>query len=246
MSDHKNKKNLEDGAPPVPAWFLTYADTVTLLMTFFVMLMSFSTLDEDNYEKVKGSLAAHLGMVDNMRLSRDSLLLRRMLATSRMFTEGYENPPAYDPIKDVADDVEVRVRKTSLANVLDYKLTDRGLEIHVLASDLFEEGTADFVESSPRTLRLVAGAVRHLPHRLLIEGRPDAFFVRSSAAETPEELAMNRAAAVCRFLNARAGVVVDRLAAAAEVSQSRDGFTGAGECQLSVVVQRPLNRKAVR
>ena len=40
MSHRENKKNPEGGTPPVPAWFLTYADTVTLLMTFFVMLMS--------------------------------------------------------------------------------------------------------------------------------------------------------------------------------------------------------------
>jgi len=246
MSKRENKKDAQNGALAVPAWFLTYADTVTLLMTFFVMLMSFSTLDEDNYEKVRGSLTAQLGMISDRYMSKDSLLLRRMLATSRVFTDGYENPPDYDPMENVVEDVEVRVRKTSLANILNYKLTNRGLEIHILASSLFEEGTADFLEYPPRVLRLVSGAVRHLPHRLCVEGRPDPFFIPGSVADTPEELGMKRAAAVCRFLHERAGISVDRLAAAAEVSASRDGVTGAGERQVTIVVQRPLNRKAVR
>ena len=35
----------ESSEPSVPAWMLTYADTVTLLMTFFVMLMRYFPWD---------------------------------------------------------------------------------------------------------------------------------------------------------------------------------------------------------
>ena len=35
-----------------PAWLLTYGDMVTLLATFFVMLISLSTLNMDKYKKV--------------------------------------------------------------------------------------------------------------------------------------------------------------------------------------------------
>ena len=246
MSKREKKSGGRDGPPPIPAWFLTYADTVTLLMTFFVMLMSFSTLDEENYEKVRGALVGHLGMVSQGNMSKDSLLLRRMLAASRMFTEGFENPPEHDPISNVAKEFDVRVRSASMANVLDYKATDRGFEIHVMAGALFEEGTAEFEEATPRALRLIASASRHLPHRLQVIGRPDAFFVRSVLAETPDELAMQRAAAVCRFFAERAGMSVDRLATAAEVSEAKQPFSDTKGRQITVVVQRPLNRRKVK
>ncbi|MBL6945402.1 MAG: OmpA family protein [Rhodospirillales bacterium] len=57
-------------APPPPpksgdddgdAWLLTYADTVTLLMAFFVMLVSFSKIDIPLYEKVAAGIKNELG-----------------------------------------------------------------------------------------------------------------------------------------------------------------------------------------
>ena len=34
-----------------PAWMMTYGDTITLLVTFFVLLMTFSTSDPEDFHK---------------------------------------------------------------------------------------------------------------------------------------------------------------------------------------------------
>nr|WP_111299283.1 OmpA family protein [Paracoccus saliphilus] len=54
--------------PPVgaPAWMATFADMATLLMAFFVLILSFANFDEVSFKKMTGALREHFGvrMVD--------------------------------------------------------------------------------------------------------------------------------------------------------------------------------------
>lgn len=49
--------------PPVgaPAWMATFADMATLLMAFFVLILSFANLDEVSFNKMTGALREHFG-----------------------------------------------------------------------------------------------------------------------------------------------------------------------------------------
>jgi len=49
--------------PPVgaPAWMCTFADMMSLLLCFFVLLLSFATMDETKFEEVAGSLEKAFG-----------------------------------------------------------------------------------------------------------------------------------------------------------------------------------------
>ena len=60
----KRKKKEEDGMPPLPGWMATYSDMVTLLLTFFVMLLAMANFEdikrmEDVMESVRKSLGVH-------------------------------------------------------------------------------------------------------------------------------------------------------------------------------------------
>ncbi len=39
----------------IPAWFMTYSDVITLLMTFFILLLTFSTTEPERFEKVRAT-----------------------------------------------------------------------------------------------------------------------------------------------------------------------------------------------
>ena len=49
------------GSAGVPAWMVTFADLMALMMTFFVLLYSFSNTDEGRYEAVVESMARGFG-----------------------------------------------------------------------------------------------------------------------------------------------------------------------------------------
>jgi hypothetical protein len=102
MADMTHHKGLEapdeQAASGAPTWMLTYADSVTLLVTFFVLLMTFSTPNEEDFQKLSRGLMAGarpLGLLggrpDEMDLSPASLRSR----VSRMSDEGGENRPMH-------------------------------------------------------------------------------------------------------------------------------------------------------
>src|SRR5690554_3110819 len=93
-----------DTSGQVPLWFVTYSDVITLLMTFFILLLTFATSEPEKFEQMQttmyGSSGAR-GMLDKARESkdRDSLLVRQRPNSARIAVRGSEMPPIYsDPV----------------------------------------------------------------------------------------------------------------------------------------------------
>jgi len=53
------------------AWMATYSDMVTLLLAFFVMLFSFSSVDAEKFQQLLGSVQAALGIKMHYHLPRN-------------------------------------------------------------------------------------------------------------------------------------------------------------------------------
>ncbi|MFC1736284.1 flagellar motor protein MotB [Candidatus Hydrogenedentota bacterium] len=59
----RNKKSGgADGSPGAPAWMVTFGDLMSLLLTFFVLLLSFSTTQEEDFKKAMESFRLALGV----------------------------------------------------------------------------------------------------------------------------------------------------------------------------------------
>ena len=241
MSDKEKKAPPESCVPGVPAWMVTYSDTITLLMTFFVMLMSFSTLDKEQFSKVRGSLQGHLGVIGSERFNMDGLMTRRNMESSRVFLDGYENAPEHDPMKYVQDDFrrQLKVVSRMAGNILQYELTKEGFEIHIEAGALFEPGSAVFRAHARDVLETIATAVLHLPHRLRVRASGDMFFLRSRGFRSRQQLAVERAARVCDFLATERGIAAPRLHVAARIEPDSAIYEDSESAKVSVVVLRP-------
>ena len=172
-------------------------------------------------------------------MARDSLLVRRHLASSRVHIDGYENPPDYEPVSFLAHQFDIYVRKTSFANLLDHRVTERGFEMHLLPGALFEEGTDRFKPQAAQILALIGRACKYLPHPMRVEAYPDVFFVRQEGIGSPEELALRRAAAVCGSLRAESDIAASRLSLGAAVQASDAFLANAGKRQVTIVVLKP-------
>lgn len=87
----------------IPMWFMTYSDVITLLMTFFILLLTFATDQPEVYEQMKTSMFGGRGSVgiagDNLdSQDKESLVLRMRPNTSRLTLRGTETPANYsDP-----------------------------------------------------------------------------------------------------------------------------------------------------
>ncbi|MCK5557820.1 MAG: flagellar motor protein MotB, partial [Candidatus Hydrogenedentes bacterium] len=51
----RGRRSRDDEEPRVPGWVVTYGDMMSLLLTFFVLLISFSTIKKEEFEKAMAS-----------------------------------------------------------------------------------------------------------------------------------------------------------------------------------------------
>ena len=86
--------------PPsdVPEWFMTYSDVVTLLMTFFILLLTFSTNEPERFERLQVTVFGNGGATGMAGpkpagLEKDSTVKRIRPKASRMCLRGTEMPP---------------------------------------------------------------------------------------------------------------------------------------------------------
>jgi hypothetical protein len=85
----------------IPSWFVTFSDVITLLMTFFVLLLTFSTDEPEHFEKFqqtmfRGSGARGIAGPRAAGPDRDSFFVRMRPSLARMVLRGSEMPPTCD------------------------------------------------------------------------------------------------------------------------------------------------------
>lgn len=159
MSGKKKAKPCEVGAP---AWMVTYSDLVTLLLTFFVLLLSMANLDQLKFNAASESIKQAFGVVGTVE---DSPLSPPKLIQI--------NPVQGDLIHQVYKRIEKEVTRLKLDK--DIKLVkDRGaVVLRVNDSVLFDAGNADLKPAALSLLSKIADLVRPLPFHLRTEGHTD-------------------------------------------------------------------------
>ena len=95
-------------APPeppadVPFWFVTYSDVITLLMTFFILLLTFATNEPESFDRMQvaffgGGGATGFAGPPQDPMEKDACVLRVRPPAGRQTTRGSEMPPTHsDP-----------------------------------------------------------------------------------------------------------------------------------------------------
>ncbi len=219
-------------------WFVTFADLMGLLLSFFVMLVAFSTPNSKKQQIVAGSMREAFGAQRHTRLSgvieTDGLPTRSNVRNTEKVTPDYAADQTA-PVKNVQRNTAAegtfftdRGFTTAAAtlrqalqempeiteisrNVVIEEVAD-GLDIQILDQDgrsMFAEGAALPYERTRRVLEAIAPTLRRLPNRIRITGHTSS--VRGATRERGAgwRLSSERAVAV-RDLLANAGVPDDR------------------------------------
>ena len=75
-----------------PEWMVTFSDCMTLLLTFFVLLLSFSSFDDQDLAIMKDSMNDAFASVHQFKYSRDSFAKARILRHQKTVKKGSEKP----------------------------------------------------------------------------------------------------------------------------------------------------------
>lgn len=88
----------EEEKPGIPAWVVTFADLMSLLMCFFVLLLSFSEIDAAKFKQIAGELSKAFGV------QRDVQATDIPMGTSPIFDKFSPGIPEPTPVESVRQD----------------------------------------------------------------------------------------------------------------------------------------------
>jgi chemotaxis protein MotB len=209
-------------------WFVTFADLMGLMMSFFVMLVAFSTMDNNKLKIVAGSMRDAFGTTTEVRYSgiieSDGLPTRPKLKnTAHIAPEESSNTPTPDQQERsrtagarLKIDREFALASASLRQALQdmpeltevskhimFEETSQGLNLEIVDQDgrsMFADGSKVPYERTRLLIKKLAAPLKATPLRVAIVGHTAAGFVPSRSEYGAFDLSADRANAVRQIL----------------------------------------------
>lgn len=189
-----------------PAWMMTFGDCMSLLVTFFVMLIAFSNIEEENLADMIGGMRGALGAVDRV----GSNYLQEMAPETDGLTqvEGETGALHLLTIDELSDRIPILISEIQTRNhnqedgwpdrIL-IQMLDEGLSIVVQTSTIFHQGTSEWADNSDSLWQGIANLLQNRNNRIRITSIiSDQAPVHSSSVRTVWGLAIERANHVAR------------------------------------------------
>src|SRR5882762_9489790 len=199
------KKKRGDAHGGGHGWFVTFADLMGLMMSFFVMLVSFSSQDQQKLKIVAGSMREAFGVQTEARYSgvieSDGLPTRPKLRNvARIPPEEASNKPTPDQDENsriagarMKTDREFALAAASLRQALQdmpelteiskhimFEETRQGLNLEIIDQDgrsMFADGSKVPYDRTRRLIKKLAAPLKATPLRVAIVGHTAAGFV---------------------------------------------------------------------
>jgi chemotaxis protein MotB len=222
------KKKRGDAHGGGHGWFVTFADLMGLMMSFFVMLVAFSTMDNNKLKIVAGSMREAFGVQTDVRYSgiieSDGLPTRPKLKNvDHIPPEESSNTPTPDEQdrNQVAGarlkiDREFALASASLRQALQdmpemteiskhimFEETKEGLNLEIVDQDgrsMFAEGSKVPYERTRRLIQKLAAPLKATPLRVAIAGHTSAGYIPTRSDYDAFDLSADRANAVRQIL----------------------------------------------
>ena len=197
---------IEDDGPRVPDWIVTFPDMVSLLVTFFILLMTFSSMNVLDAFQVEGRLTGQTGQVHNeMGESAPDPLENDFIAAMNVVRGG--SVPHSRPPEELPQNLEAMGMALTESHVeVDFARTPDGLVVRFDERCLFAPGSAVVPAELVRCLTEMGAVLEHYQNLVVVEGFTDAGFVATPQFQSSDALAHARALASAEVLLAKSGL----------------------------------------
>jgi chemotaxis protein MotB len=181
-----------------PMWMCTFGDLMSLLLCFFVLLLSFSEIDRQKYKQVAGSMEKAFGMQRKKNVSespRHGLKMiakdfdQEAIATRVKEFIGRELEENFDELYgNIENDIEIEAGKGQVV-------------IRMMGESTFDSGSAEIKpELKPLILRIGQILTKETAGDIIIAGHTDDVPVKGGPFQSNLKLSIARAATVAQFL----------------------------------------------
>ena len=199
-------------------WLLTYADLITLLLIYFIVLFAMSQINVNKYHELAQAMSNAFNLVPSQGGSSNSVLppASRMVMppVSPMYTEHSGNTgTSRQSLAQVEHKLQV-IADQSASGSLDVRKTSRGVVISVEDNALFPEGSAMLSPKALQVLDKVAAVLVRTTNHIRVEGYTDDTPIHTAEFPSNWELSTARAINVLHDLIDRGHILPSRLSAA--------------------------------
>jgi len=180
-------------------WLISYADFITLLFAFFVVMYAISIVNEGKYAVLSDALgdafggrgaATQVNTYVEPVLPLSHIVNRKRLEAARRERERMEV---------LAKDLSATLLPLVKSGQVRVTQNARGIGIELNASVLFDQGEAVLQPEAREVLASVAGLLRSAPQRIEVEGHTDNLPITNERFASNWELSAVRAASVVRL-----------------------------------------------
>jgi chemotaxis protein MotB len=212
----------------VPAWVTTFADLCTLLLSFFVLLFSFSEVDKEMYKQVAGSMRDAFGVQREIRTKEPP---KGLNVIAREFSPGTPAPTTRNEIRqfttrdslpfpglgksksqsqgqaqaDAKKEKEVDAAKLQAAledeisaGLIELEVQDQRIIVRIKEKGSFPSGSAHLERPFEPVVDRLANALQATTGEIVISGHTDSVPINTSEFHSNWELSSARAVTVAR------------------------------------------------
>ncbi len=207
------RKKYEEPQENHDRWLVSYADFITLLFAFFVVMYAISVVNEGKYRVLSDALGSAFGVRTSAPaktehpkvepLPLDSIVARRRAEAVKREKER---------LTILAQELTKTLAPLVKAGKVRVIQNGRGISVEIPASVLFQSGDAKLNGDSIELLRTMAGLLKTDPHAIEVEGHTDNVPISNPLFPSNWELSATRAGSVVRLF-ADEGVAPERLTA---------------------------------
>jgi len=187
MSRKQRKRKNSGGEDGAPGWMTTYGDLMSLLLAFFILIVSFSSIQESEFKKAMGSLQKALG-----------LLRANVAVISPTIPDIYVPPRA--KVQDVINKILRSMEQVpDIKQNISVEASDEGVRVRISNPLLFDVGKANIKQGIYPVLDQVATLLDTSNFQIVIEGHTDNIPIHNEQFGSNWELSAARSVAVVEY-----------------------------------------------
>jgi len=194
--------------PGAPKWVVTFGDLMSLLLCFFVLLLSFSEMDRQKYKQVAGSLEKAFGVQRKVRVME---IPKGMKIIARDFDQEIIETRIREDLGREIDDMlstQLEEYKDQIAMEAD----ENEVIIRLMGESTFDSGKVEIREKLKPLLERVAKVLEKDNGDIVVAGHTDNVPIRSGGPyPTNLRLSIARAAVVAEYMLSHSNIDAKRV-----------------------------------
>lgn len=212
------KKVQKKAASGEDDWLITYADAVTLVLCFFILLFSVSEPKEAEFKKISEAFKA-AGFVDEV---------------------------AGSPFQELKEEMEIMIESSDNLENMSVEETEKGIQLELSSAAFYHSGSAKFRREAIPILEQVADILRDFDYDayvIEVDGHTDDVPIKSNIFPSNWELSAGRAANIVRFFIADG--LTKEIMKAAGYADAQPKVPNLDRDGAPIAANREINRRVV-